>query len=202
MTQVFLVRHAQPAHEWKDDRTKPLTDEGTADTEKVLQIFSTRQIDTVYSSPYTRSIQTIQSTANYFNKEIIMDERFREREKGLDGNNYGMFQKRWSDKNFHEEGGESIYMVQSRNIDALTDILENNEGKIVLIGTHGTALSSILHYYDPTFGCDSFLRIIDWMPYIVELDFEGQNCVKKIEHLYVQKEFKGSARADQSVQIK
>ena len=39
---------------------------------------------------------------------IITDERLREREKGPDGNNHGMFQKRWADHNYHEEGGESI----------------------------------------------------------------------------------------------
>lgn len=40
-----------------------------------------------------------------------MDERLREREKGPDGNNQGMFEKRWIDHNFHEDSGESISMV-------------------------------------------------------------------------------------------
>lgn len=196
MTKVFFVRHAQPEHAWDNDRTRPLTDEGARDAIKVLDFFKTLSIDRLYSSPYTRSVQTIKSTAEYFDKEIIIDERLREREKGSNGNNYGMYQKRWNDKDFHEDGGESIYMVQNRNIAALTDILENNEGKTVVIGTHGTALSSILNYFDNTFNCESFLRIIDWMPYIIELNFDGQTCVEKIEHLYVQKEFKGDVRAD------
>lgn len=37
-----------------------------------------------------------------FKKEIITDERSREREKGKNGNNYGMFQKRWADHEYHE----------------------------------------------------------------------------------------------------
>lgn len=101
-----------------------------------------------------------------------------------------MFQKRWSDKNFHENGGESIHMVQKRNVAALHDILMSNIGKTIVIGTHGTALSSILNFYDTTFDCSSYLRIIDWMPYIAELDFEGDHCLGKREHLYIQKEFK------------
>ena len=40
------------------------------------------------------------------------------------------------------------------------------------------------------------LRIIDWMPYIIELDFEGDKLVDKQEHCYVEKEFKGKQRAD------
>lgn len=196
MTKLFFVRHAQPEHAWDNDRTRPLTDEGIIDTTKVLDFFKGLHIDKLYSSPYTRSVQTIQSTANYFDKEIMIDERLREREKGPNGNTHGMFQLRWNNKDFHEDGGESIHMVQHRNILALTDILENNQGKTVVIGTHGTALSSILNYYNNAFNCDSFLRIIDWMPYIMELDFDGQICVEKIEHLYIEKEFKGDARAD------
>ena len=30
-----------------------------------------------------------------------------------------MFQKRWADHDYHEEGGESLAMVQERNIEAL-----------------------------------------------------------------------------------
>ncbi len=107
-----------------------------------------------------------------------------------------MFQKRWEDLDFHEEGGESIAMVQERNIDALKEIHTDNEDVNIVIGTHGTALSSILNYFDKSYNCDSFLRIIDWMPYIIELDFEDGELVDKVEHLYVQKEFKGKERAD------
>ena len=53
-----------------------------------------------------------------------MDERLREREKGPDGNNQGMFEKRWIDHNFHEDSGESISMVEKRNIEVLNIILE------------------------------------------------------------------------------
>lgn len=28
MTRVYFVRHAQPEHAWKEDRTRPLTEEG------------------------------------------------------------------------------------------------------------------------------------------------------------------------------
>ena len=87
-------------------------------------------------------MDTIADAAAFFGKEIITDERLREREKGPEGNNHGMFQKRWADR------------------------------------------------------CEDFLRIIDWMPYIIELDFEGDKLVGKHEHCYVEKEFKGNKRAD------
>ena len=196
MTKVYFVRHAQPEHDHEDDRTRPLTAEGIVDSRIVLEILKDKEIDAFYCSPYKRSISTIQETAEYYRRGITTDDRLREREKGLNGNGYGMFQKRWADLEYHEEGGESIGMVQRRNIEVFKEILEANDGKNIVIGTHGTALSSIMNYYMPEFGCDDFLRIIDWMPYIVELDFEGQNFVSLSELAYIEKEFKGKERAD------
>ncbi len=196
MTKVYFVRHAQPEHNWEDDRTRPLTEEGRRDSAIVLDFLKDKEIDAFYCSPYKRSMDTIAKTSAFFGKEIVTDERLREREKGLDGNNHGMFQKRWADHEYHEEGGESIAMVQKRNIEALNEILLNHTGKNIVIGTHGTALSTILNFYDHHFGCEDFLRMIDWMPYVIELDFEGNKLVGKHEHCYVEKEFKGKERAD------
>ena len=196
MTTVYFVRHAQPEHMWEDDSTRPLTAEGERDAEKVLEFFGDKHIDAIYCSPYRRSIDTIKSTAEHLGKEIIADSRLRERAKGEEGNNHGMFRMRWADHDFCEDGGESINMVQRRNIEALEEILMNNDGKSVIIGTHGTALSSILNYYDSNFVCDDFLRIIDWMPYIIELRFDGLSLVGKTEHMHTVKEFMGKKRAD------
>ena len=191
MTKIFFVRHAQPEYNHADDRTRPLTEEGLVDTKIVVETLKDKEIDAFYCSPYKRSIDTIQGVADYYGMNIKTDERFREREKGADGNNHGMFRKRWEDHDYHEYGGESIRMVQERNIEALNDILKNNIGKNIVIGTHGTALSTIMNYYDSAFGCEDFLRIVDWMPYIVEMDFEGQKLIKITEHAYIEKEFKG-----------
>lgn len=196
MTKVFFVRHAQPVHDWEDDRTRPLTAEGKADSKIVLDFLHDKNIDVFYCSPYKRSLDTIAETAAHYGKEILTDERLREREKGMNGNAYGMFEKRWNDHDYHEENGESIRMVQERNIAALLEILTENNDKNIVIGTHGTALSTILNFYNPHFGCNDFLRIIDWMPYIIELDFEEDTLVSATEHCHIEKEFKGQKRAD------
>lgn len=190
MTKIYFVRHAQPEHAWEDDRTRPLTGEGKKDSAIVFEFLKDKHIDAFYSSPYKRSMDTIADSADFFGKDIITDEDLREREKGENGNNHGMFHKRWDDHNYHEKGGESIAMVQKRNMRALTEILRDNIDKEVVVGTHGTALSTILNFYDKSFGCDDFLRIVDRMPYVIELDFEGDKLVGKVEHCYVLKEFK------------
>lgn len=57
---------------------------------------------------------------------------------------------------------------------------------------HGTALSTILN----SFGCEDFLQIINWMSFIVKLDFKGNKLVGMHEYCHVEKEFKGNQRAD------
>lgn len=191
MTSIYFVRHAQPQHDWEDNRTRPLTEEGMNDCEKVTAALCNVQLDYAVTSPYKRSRETIMQCAQSHQLEIHMDERLRERQKGENGNTPEMFEKRWTDFDYHEVGGESLGEVQKRNIEALTEILQQHEGENVLIGTHGTALSTILNYYDSNYDCKSFLRIIDYMPYIIRLDFEGLRCVGQEELLIVEKEFKG-----------
>ena len=96
-----------------------------------------------------------------------------------------MIERRWADRDFHEAGGESIRMVQERNVAAVLDILAENQGKTVMIGTHGTALSSIINHFEPDFGCAEFFRLKHRMPCIVELDFAGQDYLGRTEHLFI-----------------
>lgn len=190
MTRVYFVRHAQS--DWRSgaDRDRGLTAEALEDRRVVLDFLRDKPVDAFYCSPYRRSLDTIREAADYFRLPIRTDERLRERETVPGGNCRELFEKRWSDFGWHEPGGESLRSVQERNIAALTDILQRDPDKTIVIGTHGTALSTILNYYDPGWDCGAFLRIIDWMPFIVELDFEGTDCVGRTEHIHVEKEYK------------
>lgn len=196
MTSLYFVRHAEPDHDWEDDRTRSLTDEGQADTAKVTEYLRSVRVDAFISSPYERSYNTIKGAAADKGMEIETDERLRERKNGPLSNIYGMFQKRWGDFNFHEDDGESLNMVQKRNMEAILEILKSHDGENVVIGTHGTALSTIQNYYDPSYCCEDFLRMVDFMPYILRMDFEGTQFFGKEELLIVKKAFKGKNRAD------
>ena len=78
-------------------------------------------------------------------------------------------------------------MVQERNIAALKEILAENRDKTVVIGTHGTALASIINYFRPDFGYEDFMRIINRMPYILEMNFDGEKLTEITEHCYIEK---------------
>lgn len=185
MTGVFFVRHAQPDENCIDDRTRPLTEVGLKDREKVTEVLSKTPIDAFFSSPYKRSFDTILPAARLFALEICTDEGFRERQIGERGYDPNLMEMRWNDFSFHEEGGESLADVQSRNIEALNGVLRSCPGKNIVIGTHGVALSTIINYYDPSFACDGFRRIWRWMPYVVQLDFDGEAYVGREELLVV-----------------
>ncbi|MCR5005970.1 MAG: histidine phosphatase family protein [Clostridiales bacterium] len=183
-TTVIFVRHAQAVQN-EDDRNRPLTEAGLKDAGIVLETLRGRDIHVFASSPYQRSLQTILETSRYFDLPIFTDERFRERKVGTD--EPSMLKNRWADFSFAEKDGECLQHVQDRNIAALQALLHEHAGKTIVVGTHGTALSTILHYYDPTFDVNGFLRIVDWMPYIVELVFEGDRLVSKKELAHVDK---------------
>ena len=189
MTRVYFVRHAQSDYRSGPDRERGLTAEALEDRRVVLDFLRDKPVDAFYCSPYRRSLDTIREAAEHFGMTIHTDERLRERETVPGGNVRELFRKRWADFGWHEPGGESLRSVQERNVAALTDILTAERDRTVVIGTHGTALSTILRCYDPSYDCDSFLRIIDWMPFVVELDFSGTELVSKTEHVYVEKVF-------------
>lgn len=190
MTRVYFVRHAQSDWRSGSDRERGLTQEGWEDLKVVLAFLRDKQVDAFYCSPYRRSLDTIRETVEFYGQPVHTDERLREREAAPGGNCRELFRKRWSDFDWCEPGGETLRSVQERNIGALTEILEQNQDKTVVIGTHGTALSTILNYYDLAWDCDEFLRVIDWMPFVIELDFDGTQYLGRTEHVHVEKVFK------------
>ena len=186
MTKIYFIRHAKPEAEG-EDALRQLTAEGFEDASLVLETLKDKKIDVFYCSPYIRSIQTIENAAKHFGLDIVIDERLHERVSGGKWNNRDELLKRWKDFEYHERDGESLGSVQRRNIEALTEILSKHEGECVANGTHGTALSMIFNYFDPTFGIDDFFRIVKWMPYIVECDIEDGKLVRKCELAHIDK---------------
>ncbi|WP_010296242.1 histidine phosphatase family protein [Clostridium senegalense] len=180
MTKIYFVRHAKPDFKILDDLTRPLTDEGLKDSESLCELFKNKDINKVYSSPYKRAIDTVLPVAQMLNLEINIVEDFRERRicnKWLD--DFDSFAKnQWKDFNYKIEDGECLLEVQQRNINALKNILRENNSNNIIIGTHGTALSTIINYYDVTFKYEHFERIKNIMPWVVMLEFEGENFVK------------------------
>lgn len=192
MTTVYFIRHAQSDRFTQDDRTRPLTAEGLSDTVKITQALSDKGITHIISSPYKRTIQTVTNLSEKLGLSIETNEDLRERNAGKwHGENFKDFIKaQWEDFDYHILDGECLKDVQSRNIKALYHYLDKYSGETIAIATHGTALSTIINYYYNDFNYDSFMRIIDYMPYVVKIEFDDKKALSLEEILIIEKEYK------------
>lgn len=178
MTTVYFVRHAQPNYDNHDDLTRELTEKGLQDRLLVVEALKEAPIHGVLSSPYKRAVDTVQPLADLRGLTVQTVADFRERKVG-DGwlEDFTSFAKaQWADFDFALEHGESLRQVQERNIAALERVLERWPGKTVVIGSHGTALSTLVEHYAPGFGYEGFDRIRSVMPWVVKFTFEGAAC--------------------------
>ncbi|MCL2386475.1 MAG: histidine phosphatase family protein [Defluviitaleaceae bacterium] len=178
MTTVYFVRHAEPNRTVGEDATYPLTEKGLADCALVTEFLRDKGVDVVLSSPFKRAVDTVKNFAETAGLPIDIIDDFRERKvsskKWID-DFISFAHKQWDDISYKLEGGESIAETQERNIRALESVLTLYRGKTIAIGTHGTALSSMIRYYDVTYGVSDWLAMP--MPYVIKMEFSETGCV-------------------------
>ena len=192
MTNIYFVRHAEPNYNNHDDLTRELSPKGMTDRELVTAFLAEKQVDVVLSSPYKRAVDTVAHFASLRDLPITTIADFRERK--VDSSWIDDFEaftrNQWADFNYKLTDGETLSEVQKRNIVALQEVIRQHEGKNVVIGSHGTALSTIINYFVPQFGIEEFTRIKSIMPWIVCFSFMENDCVQ-IEEFDL---FSGSSR--------
>lgn len=179
-TSFYFVRHAEPNYDNHDDLTRELTAKGLRDSIQVTNFLSHQAIDVIYSSPFKRAIDTVKHFADSVNLPIHLEERFRERR--IDSvwiDDFDTFtQKQWSDFSYKLKDGESLGQVQKRNIEAIESLLDKHRGQKIVVGSHGTALSTIVNYYQPNFTLKNFTEIKHLFPFVVKLSFAQKDCLE------------------------
>lgn len=186
VTVFYFVRHAQPNYENHNDELRELSLKGLEDRKLVTDFLKDKQIDVVLSSPFLRAVDTVRDFAETYHLEIQTVDDFRERKVGDDWiDDFTAFCRRqWEDFSYKLPNGESLEEVQERNIAALKQVMDAYEGKNIVVGSHGTALSTIIHYFHPAFGYEAFERIRMVMPWVVKFVFE-QGKLLEIEEIDV-----------------
>jgi len=183
ITTAYFVRHCEPNYENHDDMSRELTKKGMADRRLVSDFLSDKGVTAVYSSPFKRAVDTVSDFAQRYGFEISIVGDFSERRVGEWTEDFADFSGRqWADFNYKLPLGESLNEVQKRNISALQTLISENKGKTVIVGSHGTALSTIINFYDQSFGYADFKKIKALMPWIVKFDFEGNRCVDIVSY--------------------
>ena len=180
MTYVYFVRHAEPDFSVHDDITRPLTEKGLSDSVRIKEFFRDIPVDAFYSSPFQRSVSTILPAAESKQKEITLIHDFRERKVSDDWiDDFNSFALRqWTDHRYKLPGGESLSEVEKRNTAALYELLFRHDGGSIVVGSHGTSISTVIHHFDNAFGYDGFRAIQSVMPFIVLFSFEKNRLIK------------------------
>jgi len=151
-----------------------------------------KAIDVVLSSPFKRSYDTVAGFAKTAGLTIETNDDFRERAVGhewLTADEFNAYAaSQWADFSHKLPGGECLSEVQTRNLAALKDALTRYSGKNIVIGTHGTALSTIVLHYDSSYSFAEWLVMP--MPWVVKMTFEGDTCtsIEKTDLLAQHKE--------------
>jgi Fructose-2,6-bisphosphatase len=179
MTHVYFIRHAEPNYNNHDDETRELTKKGMKDRVLVTDFLKDKMIDVVLSSPYKRAVDTVKDFADKFNLDIKTIYDFRERK--VDSvwiDDFQAFSKQqWNDFTYKFSDGEALGEVQKRNISALNSVLLEYQNKNIVVGSHGTALSTIINYYESSFGYEDFEQIRPLMPWVVKFIFNNTDCI-------------------------
>lgn len=163
-TFVYMVRHGESPKEG-NDRARGLTEKGYFDAKRVTNILKDKEIDVVVSSPYIRSILTVEQLAQRIGEEVLVFEDLKERIFSSGNNRVSdkelvpLLERSFSESNFSLEGGES---------NAFRD-------KKIVIGTHGAVMTLIMGYFDSTYDLD-FLHSIS-KPDIYRMEFNEQELV-------------------------
>lgn len=184
MTNIYFIRHAKPNYRNHVDAIRELTNQGILDCALVDRFFQGITVDAVLSSPYLRTMQTVAPVAASHQKSIVQIYDFRERQiaSGWIDDYQSFARQQWSDFSYRLSDGESLQEVQDRNITALNNVLNKHPDQTIVIGAHGTALSTVIHYYSPAFDYSQFVRIQKKMPWIVHFCFCEHKCLQITEY--------------------
>jgi 2,3-bisphosphoglycerate-dependent phosphoglycerate mutase len=183
MTTVYFIRHAESDASVSDGRVRPLTRRGWESRALVTEFLGDKQIGAVLSSPFRRAVDTVSGFAGQYGFDITLIEDFREQKSSSDmrwghPDFHACLERQWLDFGYAYSDGEPLGEVQRRNIRALNAVLAEHPGKILAIGTHGTALSTIINYYDSAYGFRDFEEMEHKLPWAVKMVFDGLRCVE------------------------
>ena len=81
MRTIYFVRHATPDLRNKTEE-RTLSKKGMEDSKLVFNYLLDKDISLFVSSPYPRSVQTIEPLARFLEKEILLIDDFKERNVG------------------------------------------------------------------------------------------------------------------------
>lgn len=185
-TFVYMVRHGESPKEG-NERSRGLTEKGYLDAQRVADILKNEEIHVVVSSPYIRSILTVESLAQQIGEEVLVFEDLKERVFSSEDNRIHdkelglLLEESFSESSFSIEGGESNADCQKRAIKVLKELLETYRDKKLLIGTHGAVMTLMMGYFDSYYDLNFLLSTSK--PDIYRMEFNEKGLLVNVQRL-------------------
>jgi 2,3-bisphosphoglycerate-dependent phosphoglycerate mutase len=154
-----MVRHGESPKEG-NEITRGLTEKGHLDAQRVTNILKTEKVDVVVSSPYKRSILTVEKLAKQIGQEVLVFEDLKEKVFSSEGNRVSdkelvpLLEKSFLDSSFALKGGESNADCQKRAMKVFKELLDNFKDKKVVIGSHGAVMTLMMGNFDSNYDLD------------------------------------------------
>ncbi|WP_000109187.1 histidine phosphatase family protein [Bacillus paramobilis] len=187
-TYIYMVRHGESPKLEGNERTRGLTEKGSLDAHRVTDILKTEGIDTFISSPYKRAVLTIEKSADFYEKEVVVYENLKEcmflsEDKIIsDKEVYPLVKNMFSDPDFALTEGEPYKDCQRRIVKVLKEILMDFQGQKVVIGTHGLVMTLMMNYFDNQYGFEFLIHASK--PDIYKLEFKDEQLMN-VERLWI-----------------
>lgn len=174
----YFIRHAHSIYT-PDEINRPLSDQGRESLVQ-LDFLADKPITAIYSSPYQRSIQTVEPLAQSLKLAIQSDERLIERKLSsqaiADRDFEQCLMQLWSQPTFSLVGGESNQQAQQRSLALLHELENKHQNEEIIISSHGNLICILLSAFDPSIDYNFWCGLS--MPDVLVLDKD-----ERITHL-------------------
>ena len=188
-TTIYLVRHAESDHAVRDAKTRPLTEKGMKDAEKLTAFFEDIPVSRIFSSPYLRAVQTVKPLSDKRNLPIVTDDRVREWMGGRPFP-HEIFENRmremFEDESSTNGGAESLKALKKRTREFTMHLLTRFPGETIVVGTHALALTALSMNFDQKIGLDFLMSLLPVTPFVLKITFENFDPVS-IEYSFIEK---------------
>jgi alpha-ribazole phosphatase/probable phosphoglycerate mutase len=158
---LILVRHGEISSNvikvYAGKSSEGLTEKGIRQAHEVAEEIATYNIDSLYSSPVRRAVQTAQIIGNKIDKDYIIEENFREMEmgpwEGLSEQDISqMYPKEWklwrsSPADLRLPGRETLDDLLSRALRGVQRINRSKDSQKTVIVTHVAIIRVLLLWH-------------------------------------------------------
>lgn len=180
--EIYIVRHCAAQGQSSES---PLTEQGLTQAKQLGDFLIHANIDRIISSPFLRSIQSIEPVSKRTSCHLEIDERLSERILStMDLPDwYEKLRATFDDLELTFEGGESSQEAMNRIVNVVEEVLESGAEETVIV-SHGNLISLLLKHYNPNFNFECWGNLSN--PDVFLLTYEASKV--HLQRVWIEKD--------------